>query len=41
VEHVFSHFVEKLAWFEEKKNGNVAQEFPSTKWSSVHFRVSR
>ena len=25
----------------EKKNGNVAQEFPSTKWSSVHFRVSR
>jgi hypothetical protein len=31
VEHVFSHFVEKLAWFEEEKSGNVAQEFPSTK----------
>ena len=41
MEHAFSHFVEKLAWFEEKKNGNVAQDFPSTKWSSVHFRVSR
>ena len=28
-----------MVWGE--KNGNVAQEFPSTKWSSVHFRVSR